>query len=111
MLRALYYEPYIVKKTTIDTFYGLVGLMDSAYKAASDLRGSSLVLFGEKDEFISKKAFDKFKHSLPKRTNFREYSKGYHLLLRDLNRVEVTEDIIKYIKTEIKDQMPSASNE
>src|SRR5690606_1365168 len=56
ILRAMIQDPRVIKKTRVDTIYGVVNLMDVALRAASDIEPPVLVLYGERDEIIPRDA-------------------------------------------------------
>ncbi len=100
MLRALGRDPLVIKETRIGTIYGLVGLMDSAYEAATEIRKPVLLLYGAKDEIVPASAIadtlEKFKRAKANVTVVC-YPGGYHMLLRDLERKTVWRDVAAWI--------------
>jgi alpha-beta hydrolase superfamily lysophospholipase len=96
MLRRLSRDKKVIKWTRVDAVYGLANLMDEAYEAAPALRGDVLILFGEKEDILPKKALSRFENLLPPgRCGLRlvTYTSGFHMLLRDLNAETVLTDI------------------
>ncbi len=104
MLRKLGKDPLVIKKTRIDVIYGLSNLMDEAFGSAERFRVRSLVLYGEKDEIIPRKAVFDFYKRLPLRSQGRQqmilYENGYHMLLRDLQAEKVLIDIAGWINAQ-----------
>lgn len=100
MLIALGRDPLVIKNTRVDTIYGLVNLMDAAYRAADALHTPALVLYGKKDEVIPEapvlEAFGPAARS-NSGLRFQIYNNGYHMLLRDLQAEVVWRDIITWI--------------
>ena len=98
MLRAFSADPLVIKATRTDAIAGLVGLMDRARASASELDQDLLLLVGEKDEIIPPGALDDFRGRL-ETADITEisYPDGYHMLLRDLQRAVVFEDILAWI--------------
>ncbi|MBO6667284.1 lysophospholipase [Parvibaculum sp.] len=100
MLRALGRDPLVIKETRVDTLYGLVGLMDAAYDAASQIHAPILLLYGAKDEIVPAPAvagtLEKFGRARASLTAAC-YPHGYHMLLRDLERETVWKDIAHWI--------------
>jgi alpha-beta hydrolase superfamily lysophospholipase len=98
MLRALSADPLVIKGTRIDAVAGLVGLMDRAIAVAGRVRGRLLVLTGEQDQIVPLPAFAELRAELqsPDCTTI-DYPKGYHMLLRDLQRATVWADVLAWI--------------
>ena len=100
MLRDLARDPVVIKETRIDTLYGLVGLMDSAYDAAPGIRKPVLLLYGAKDEIVPSAAIAgtvERLEAVQADVTFACYPNGYHMLLRDLEREQVWKDIAAWI--------------
>lgn len=101
MLRVLARDPLVIKETRIDTLYGLVGLMDSAYDAAPEIRKPVLLLYGAKDEIVPAAAIAGTIERLEAAhldVTSACYPNGYHMLLRDLEREQVWKDIAAWIE-------------
>jgi acylglycerol lipase len=97
-LRALSSDPLFIKETRVDSIAGLVELMDTAYAAAGALTGPALILVGERDEIVppdSQIAMIERVRTTP--CTRVVYPDGWHLLLRDLQRRVVWEDILAWI--------------
>lgn len=91
-------DPLIIKATRIDAIYGLVELMQQALDRAPEMHPPALVLYGEKDEIVPRHAVEALIEQLPDdRTSVRHYPEGWHLLLRDLGRDRVVEDIAGFV--------------
>ena len=98
MLRALGADPLVIKATRTDAIAGLVELMDRALAAAPKLDRNLLLLIGEKDEIIPGGALDDFRSRLrDDSATAISYPEGYHMLLRDLQRARVFEDILLWV--------------
>lgn len=101
MLRELGRDPQIIKKTRVETIYGLADLMDEAYSSADLLKQRTLVLYGEKDEIIPKQPtyefLNRFMSSPGKEKTVAIYPEGYHMLLRDLKASVPWSDILSWI--------------
>jgi acylglycerol lipase len=98
VLRALSADPLFIKETRVDAIAGLVELMDTAYAAAGTLSGPVLILVGERDEIVppdSQIAMIERVRTTPCVRVI--YPEGWHLLLRDLQRQVVWEDILAWI--------------
>lgn len=111
MLRKLSADPLVIKSTRIDSIRGLVDLMDDAFEAAPKLSGPSLILYGARDEVVPEKPTLAMMSRLPKSGAQRIaiYSRGYHMLLRDLQGQVVWDDILAWIAAP-KAALPSAAD-
>lgn len=98
MLRVFSADPLVIKATRTSSIAGLVALMDRALASAPKLDQDLLLLIGEKDEIVPPGALEDFRGRLkaPSITEI-SYPDGYHMLLRDLQRAAVFEDIIAWI--------------
>lgn len=100
MLRKLYKDPLVIKGTRIDTLYGLTNLMDQALASAKNISAKGIVLYGDKDEIITKKPTCKMLEQFSNGKNdlrFVLYKNGYHMLSRDLQAKNVYQDLISWI--------------
>jgi len=89
MLRELGRDPLVIKETRVDAVAGLVDLMDRAVRRIGALRGPLLVLGGAHDEIVPPEAHAACTEVV--------YPDGYHMLLRDLRRQVVWDDILAWI--------------
>jgi alpha-beta hydrolase superfamily lysophospholipase len=97
-LRALSTDPLFIKETRVDAIAGLVELMDTAYAAAGALSGPTLILVGERDEVVPPDSQIAMIERVRTTPCVRVvYPDGWHLLLRDLQRRVVWEDILAWI--------------
>ncbi|MEQ1755424.1 MAG: lysophospholipase [Micropepsaceae bacterium] len=85
MLTALGQDPYVIKSTRVDATYGLVNLMEAAWKAAPLVKLSTLVLFAKGDEVVPSQPIEDAAAAMHGPRRIVCYADGYHLLLRDLN--------------------------
>ncbi|NQV55370.1 MAG: alpha/beta hydrolase [Rhodospirillales bacterium] len=103
MLRALGRDPLVIKKTRIDTIWGLVNLMDKALASAPRFDARAMIVYGDNDEVIRKAPTEKMLSALPQSSaaNRRlvRYANGYHMLLRDLEGKKVWQDILDWIES------------
>lgn len=90
-------DPLTIHDTRFDTINGLVNLMDAAAAAAPRFTAPSLFLYGGKDELIPPYAMAEVWRALPPGPVRAFYPKGYHLLLRDLERAAPIDDIIDWL--------------
>ncbi len=96
-IRRLSNDPLTIHATRWDTIRGLVDLMDSALASAPDFRGPALFLYGGHDELIPMKATAATWRALPQNVREAYYPAGYHLLMRDRERITPIEDTIAWI--------------
>lgn len=101
MLRKLSADPLVIKETRIDTIRGLVDLMDEAFGRSPQLTTRSLSLYGLRDEVVPKAPTLDMMARLPRdgRHQLAVYSRGFHMLLRDLQAELVLADIFSWITT------------
>jgi alpha-beta hydrolase superfamily lysophospholipase len=100
-LRALSADPLFIKETRVDAIAGLVQLMDTAYAAADLIPGPLLVMVGEHDEIVPPGAQSAMIERLRASPCVQVvYPDGWHLLLRDLQRRVVWQDILAWIAGE-----------
>ena len=118
MLRALGRDWQVIKRTRIETIYGLVDLMDMALEASPRFSENALILYGGKDDIIPGSPTLKMVRNLPGaaagRQTFALYGGGYHMLLRDLKAEVVWRDILAWIEGDIankKTALPSGADE
>ena len=101
MLRALGRDPLVIKKTRVDTIYGLTNLMDQALASAGRITAPLLLLYGEHDEVIPKDPTSQAWNRLPAQVDERQrlafYEDGWHMLLRDLEAEVVMDDVLAWI--------------
>ncbi|MGH1478282.1 MAG: lysophospholipase [Geminicoccales bacterium] len=98
MLKAFSADPLVIKGTRTDAVAGLVALMDEALASLKDLDQEVLVLTGIKDQVVPPGAFASMRERLSE-TRCQEiiYPDGYHMLLRDLQRETVYNDVMAWI--------------
>lgn len=98
MLRALSRDPLVLKENRLDTVAGLVDLMGLGLDSAAALQTPALVLYGDREEVLPPDAVDALLAELPADTaRVAFYPDGYHMLLRDLNRAVVLDDIAAWV--------------
>ncbi len=112
MLRALGRDPLVVKGTQVGTIYGLVDLMDEAAAAATRITVPVLLMYGAHDQVIPPIPMGQALRDM--RANAVAvtpacYAKGYHMLLRDLERETVWRDVESWI-TSRDAALPSGAN-
>jgi acylglycerol lipase len=99
MLIALGKDPLFQKITRADALYGLVNLMGEARSAPARLKNPPPILYlhGEKDQVIPPAPARATIRDLGARADLREYPNGYHMLLRDLGRAKVQDDVAHWV--------------
>jgi acylglycerol lipase len=98
VLRALGRDPLFIKATRVDAIAGLVDLMDLALADSSLLPGPLLVMGGARDEIVPPAANEEMIGRLrADPCTAVVYPDGYHMLLRDLERRVVWDDILAWI--------------
>lgn len=96
MLRRIGRDPNMLFETRIDAVYGLVRLMERAYRNAGRATPQTLVLYGSRDQIIPKRAMIRTSRRLPPAVRTAQYPEGYHMLLRDLQAERVWADILAF---------------
>ena len=97
-LIALAKDPLTLRSTKVSTLAGLVDLMDSAQAAAPHVSGPSFLAYGGHDELVPADAMAVAWAHLPPTTRRALYPNGYHLLMRDLDRQAVMDDVISWMR-------------
>ena len=97
-IKRLSQDPLTLHETRFDTVRGLVDLMDAALAAAPRFRAPALFLYGGKDELIPDKSTAATWRGLPEGPVRAFYPAGYHLLLRDHERMTPIDDILYWIR-------------
>ena len=99
MLRAIGRDPLFQKQTRADAVWGLVNLMDDARTAPAHLDHPPPILFlyGAHDQVIPRTPTDAVVAGLGAKAEVHLYPNGYHMLLRDLDRYSVWDDLIGWI--------------
>ena len=97
-IKRLSQDKLTIHGTRFDTVRGLVDLMDDALAAAPRFRAPALFLYGGKDELIPDKATAATWRGLPEGPVRAFYPGGYHLLLRDHERMTPIDDILYWMR-------------
>jgi alpha-beta hydrolase superfamily lysophospholipase len=101
MLRAMWYDPLVIKETRIDALWGLTNMMDLAAAAASRTDRRSFVMYGSQEDVLPDSAVVNALRRLPPADTggpaVALYPMGYHMLLRDLDAKVVLNDIAAWI--------------
>jgi len=111
VLLALGEDPLFIKETRLRAIEGVVGVMGSARKAGPQLKLPRLVLSGVNDEIIPPQAINSFVLTLePSGCRHIVYDEGWHLLLRDLQRQRVWQDILLWLDNPAASDLGVACN-
>jgi acylglycerol lipase len=97
MLQRLGRDPNMLFATRLDAVYGLVNMMERAFKSARKVPPQTLVLYGSKDQIIPRPSVERTVARLPDHVQSVEYPDGYHMLTRDLQAQRVWSDIAAFI--------------
>jgi alpha-beta hydrolase superfamily lysophospholipase len=97
MLRAQGKDPLVLKEARADALWGLTDLMDRALAAAPGVTAPALVLYGERDEIIPRRATCRMLSVLASPARVAVYPNGYHMLTRDLGAGVVLEDVATWL--------------
>lgn len=95
-LRRMGLDRRMIFATRIDMIYGLVNLMQDAADEIGGLRVPTLYQYGAHDEIIPKHASFAAARRLPQGDQTAYYRDGWHLLLRDLHRQIVLQDVLSF---------------
>lgn len=97
-LQGLGDDPLYLKSARVEAIAGLVELMDGARAAGPALTAPRLVLTGARDEVVPMQAMAHFTAGLdPDACTAATYIDGWHLLLGDLQRRRVFDDILGWV--------------
>ena len=97
LLIAMGKDPMILFESRTDAIYGIVNLMDEVYQDLPKIERPILYLYGAKDEVIPSAATAQAITQIKSPYSVAYYPEGYHMLLRDLQRQKVLDDIISWI--------------
>ena len=97
VLKEMRADPLVLKQARLDALYGVVQLMDQAVDTTPRLRTPLLILYGERDQVIPKKAVCRTLGRLQVSHRDLFYGRGYHLLLRDRAAPLVWRDIAAWL--------------
>ncbi len=98
MLRRLAADPLYIGQPSSREFMGLIRLMDRAVAGAPSMRAPALVLLGDRDEVVSQSAVVDLAASLGGPHRLIRYKEGWHLLMRDLQKRRVWQDVADWIE-------------
>lgn len=94
-------DPLALKATRFDTLEGLTDLMDQAMLSVPKIRPRTLVVYGLRDVMIPRQPMiallERWPQDAAQNVRFGLYPDGYHMLLRDQQRVVVWKDIVSWM--------------
>jgi alpha-beta hydrolase superfamily lysophospholipase len=93
-------DPLILRELSVGTYEGLI---DLATMATATIRGPlppTLLLYGELDGTIPRRAVDDLARSLDERDDVRYYPDRHHLLLHEVDADLVFDDCLKWLRTD-----------
>ncbi|MGH7024373.1 MAG: alpha/beta fold hydrolase [Caulobacteraceae bacterium] len=97
-LEAMGRDPLMIWGARADALYGLMDAMQNASDEIGRLRAPTFYLYGAHDEIIPKHAAFPAAARLPAGDRTAYYAKGWHLLLRDKQAVNVWRDVAAFIR-------------
>ncbi len=97
-LREMWDDPHVLKRTRIDSVYGVVSIMEEADRVIGNLPGDipALFLYGAKDEVIPEDGVKRAAARLPAHVATAYYGDGYHMLMNDLQAETVWGDVLGF---------------
>lgn len=111
MLERFRRDPLVIKETRVDALWGVTDLMDEARILDIPRGVPALLLYGEQDQIIPKRALCDFLTGWGGAGAGRRivlYPKGYHMLTRDLQGEAVLKDLAVWVLNR-EAPLPSAS--
>ena len=107
MLKELSMDDLFIHKPTFQSLQGVVDLMDEAYKDTEEYFKNpsykTLIMIPLKDEVVPRKPLIKLLKDESIKNNFSDkikilvYKESYHMILRDLNGDQITEDLKNWV--------------
>lgn len=101
LLRANGRDPFFITQTRVGSIYGLVNLMDEAYRAAPNMTVPTLLLYGAKDQVVPQRAVGDIVQMMVRNDvplTIACYPNGWHMLTQDLQRYTVWADMAAWMK-------------
>ncbi len=99
-LREMWFNPLVQKSNRIDSVYGVVSIMEEADAEIDRLPSSvpTLLLYGAKDEIIPVDGVKRATAKMPGHVKTAYYTKGYHMLMNDLQAHAVWGDVLAFAR-------------
>lgn len=93
-------DPLILRKLSVDTYEGLVDLATMASATARGALPPTLLLYGELDGTIPRRAIDDLARVLDDRDEVKYYPDRHHLLLHELDVETLFEECLTWLNAE-----------
>jgi len=90
-------DPLILRELSVGTYEGLVDLATMASSAARGALPPTLLLYGELDGTIPRRAVDDLARALDERDEIRYYPDRHHLLLHEADVEPLLKDCLKWL--------------
>ena len=90
-------DPLTLVGSRVSLLDGLVGQMTEAQAAAGHVRIPLLIVYGAKDDLVPAAAAAAAWARLPPGVRVAYYANGYHLTMRDLDKLAVEQDVVGWI--------------
>ncbi len=94
-------DPLIIKETRLDRLDALTDLMESGQRATPQLRHRTLLLYGLRDVMMPRRPlialFERWPADTGDNYRYALYPNGYHVLMRDLQRKVVWDDVLSWM--------------
>jgi alpha-beta hydrolase superfamily lysophospholipase len=97
-MRAMGADPLMIWGARSDTLYGLVDLMEGAWRDVGRIQAPTLMVYGAHDEIIPERPAFQAAARLGPAARSAYYAQGWHLLTRDQQRAVVIGDILAFLK-------------
>jgi len=99
-LREMWFNPLVQKSNRIDSVYGVVSIMEEADARIARLPSDipTLLLYGAKDEIIPVEGVMRATAKMPPHVKTAYYTKGYHMLMNDLQAETVWRDVLAFVR-------------
>jgi acylglycerol lipase len=109
-LREMWDDPHVLKRTRIDSVYGVVSIMEEADRVIGALPPEipALLLYGANDEIIPEDGVKRAAARLPDHVATAYYADGYHMLMNDLQAETVWADVLSFALTP-ENRVPSGA--
>jgi alpha-beta hydrolase superfamily lysophospholipase len=97
-LRAMGRDPLMVWGARSDTLYGLVAMMEQAWRSTGEIEVPTLYIYGANDEIIPEEPSFEAAAKLKPTDRSAYYASGWHLMTRDLQGPVVWADLLSFIR-------------